>query len=1123
MEDRNNKKLLYNKINQLRLMNNLTTDIIINNLSFNERVDLLNSKEYICKLFIDKCLANDIKIFTEQDHYKNVITPVYRTSLVKLFDASEKSAVDLYMDSSNSSFLRNIKTKQGFDYLLSKLSDYDLKFFDFYGVYNLPDEVLLQYLSNDKVENNYIVDSLRDDKLKIEHLKDVERYYRISIISSLHDDDLKTQFIKPISKGNARIISSFNSDEKKEKYLTGVYKHLLKYEDIVDILISIKNEEIFKRNMHLLKPSKYNTSFFFRKSVPKDIKLNILENFIKEKDLLDCLVLFKPTEEEKYFNDLIIKKVKKIDYYTLCYTINVIYGWGIDTVKLVSNKIKQRDLKKCVKDTTEWTNFNILLILEDEELILETIRYLVRFPEYNDEYFKIFNIVANKYNLKIEHLVTLAKVFDTSVLKLVENNNIRDLINLNDDKFNKFINIFNKENLTIDKNEQNTILNSIIQRRFRIENANVYNIYNSIIEEIKSGKTDQVLNHMNDIFSKVNINKYNISIDELINGIKEDNEAIKSIFNVITNEYIILLRNKYLQISIEQENKKLMKTTYNKAELIKYLITIFTTDEMVDKIIEDVNIKELNNEEYELYNNKELMRNIISILKSRQKINFSSEMKKVLNVFNKLLSHMNIDLKSCCVSSINEIQVMEPNTASNAYLLNLITLINIEKLKNRILNDKQMYFQLLEFLKKTKFIAWEKRYDEICSEADLEYDVYTVASMINNFDLFKNELGNLTLTNIIDKANLYNSDSGVYLYLFGSEDYKLLRNNPPSSPSPMDKTERLSKAALLLGKMKNRQYITIPPIDKNFELQNKKNINVLVGNTFDTINLTYGERTGACMRIGGAGNTLFELCLLDDNGFHVSFNDPDNGNLVSRVSGFRNGNTVFLNELRYSLSDEYTDTDLQEACVLFAKQLVERTKDSEYPIENVVISSYYAFEDKAKEEKELNVSNIKASFPYFYSDVSGHAIILATASNDSDFVPLKLGKNNSEKYARLRNKPKKYTGKDAGVAAGHIEVLDEYYDGIEYSEINIQKTYEETQNIIFTYAGEDWYVAIDTNGKITSYVMKNSQNPDLATKEMMSTKEIIEKKISNSVGITKKANMMNVVSDISYSLSGISR
>ena len=216
MEDRNNKKLLYNKINQLRLMNNLTTDIIINNLSFNERVDLLNSKEYICKLFIDKCLANDIKIFTEQDHYKNVITPVYRTSLVKLFDASEKSAVDLYMDSSNSSFLRNIKTKQGFDYLLSKLSDYDLKFFDFYGVYNLPDEVLLQYLSNDKVENNYIVDSLRDDKLKIEHLKDVERYYRISIISSLHDDDLKTQVIKPISKGNARIISSFNSDEKKE-------------------------------------------------------------------------------------------------------------------------------------------------------------------------------------------------------------------------------------------------------------------------------------------------------------------------------------------------------------------------------------------------------------------------------------------------------------------------------------------------------------------------------------------------------------------------------------------------------------------------------------------------------------------------------------------------------------------------------------------------------------------------------------------------------------------------------------------------------------------------------------------------------------------------------------------
>ena len=39
-----------------------------------------------------------------------------------------------------------------------------------------------------------------------------------------------------------------------------------------------------------------------------------------------------------------------------------------------------------------------------------------------------------------------------------------------------------------------------------------------------------------------------------------------------------------------------------------------------------------------------------------------------------------------------------------------------------------------------------------------------------------------------------------------------------------------------------------------------KNISINCDNT-SAINLTYGERTGACMRIGGAGRTLFDFCL----------------------------------------------------------------------------------------------------------------------------------------------------------------------------------------------------------------------------------------------------------------------
>ena len=44
-------------------------------------------------------------------------------------------------------------------------------------------------------------------------------------------------------------------------------------------------------------------------------------------------------------------------------------------------------------------------------------------------------------------------------------------------------------------------------------------------------------------------------------------------------------------------------------------------------------------------------------------------------------------------------------------------------------------------------------------------------------------------------------------------------------------------------------------------LKNGKKINIVVGNFSNIINLTYGERTGACMRIGGAGKSLFNFCL----------------------------------------------------------------------------------------------------------------------------------------------------------------------------------------------------------------------------------------------------------------------
>ena len=117
-------------------------------------------------------------------------------------------------------------------------------------------------------------------------------------------------------------------------------------------------------------------------------------------------------------------------------------------------------------------------------------------------------------------------------------------------------------------------------------------------------------------------------------------------------------------------------------------------------------------------------------------------------------------------------------------------------------------------------------------------------------------------------------------------------------------------------------------------------MHVVVGNFTHPSNLTHGERTGACMRIGGAGKSLFDFCLEDDNGFHIRFVNPKTGKFVSRVSGFRNGNTVFLNELRFSEDSEYTNKDVVEACKLIARELIEVSKESELPIDNVVVTDF---------------------------------------------------------------------------------------------------------------------------------------------------------------------------------------
>ena len=235
------------------------------------------------------------------------------------------------------------------------------------------------------------------------------------------------------------------------------------------------------------------------------------------------------------------------------------------------------------------------------------------------------------------------------------------------------------------------------------------------------------------------------------------------------------------------------------------------------------------------------------------------------------------------------------------------------------------------------------------------------------------------------------------------------------------------------------------------------------------------------MRIGGAGDTLFDFCLSNENGFHVSLNDTTTNQFVSRVSGFRNGNTVFLNQLRSSVSDKYSDQDLYEAIKAFSNLIVELTKDSDFPIKNVVISNGFAMNNHTKENENLSV-NPKDGFEYFYSDVSKDNAIFLIKTDE-----IKLGPSNTEKYDLTRKKINYYTEyDDIKNALQQIKLFDGLIKEQELFDIELYQE-DVIEQISKLYVGEDWFIALDKNNEIIAeHIIERNSKATIKAKEEIS-------------------------------------
>ncbi len=430
--------------------------------------------------------------------------------------------------------------------------------------------------------------------------------------------------------------------------------------------------------------------------------------------------------------------------------------------------------------------------------------------------------------------------------------------------------------------------------------------------------------------------------------------------------------------------------------------------------------------------------------------------------------------------------------------------------------DNEKFNALIAILNKYRFLEWGDLFEPTIKKLSLGEDTINIFNFINAFskiydnekktilrerkkliDILVEEMKkegktkeeidnyikikesepiniNITAYKILKYSTIYSSIANYYKLILGIEDFDFVKRNDQPNSAHRNAEERLQKTSEMQLKMMEFDKITIPSFIYDYETnqEQKTKLRVAVGNRADSRNLTHGERTGACMRAYGHADSLFEFCNTDPRGFHIVFTDPETNEYVSRVSGFRNGNTVFLNQLRYSTNYKYTTEDVIAACKAACEELIKRSKDSTMPIENVVASPYYAL--SLYDTQLLSESNIGKDVYTGYKDVSSNAVVLATTGENGLAVPLKLDGNNQPIYEPVRIPAKEYIGEqiteNINVLIQRITAIKEclankdnpqYYKSLDFDYETLETKF------IHVIIGQDWYVALDINGNLT--------------------------------------------------------
>ena len=164
-----------------------------------------------------------------------------------------------------------------------------------------------------------------------------------------------------------------------------------------------------------------------------------------------------------------------------------------------------------------------------------------------------------------------------------------------------------------------------------------------------------------------------------------------------------------------------------------------------------------------------------------------------------------------------------------------------------------------------------------------------------------------------------------------------------------------------------------------------------------------------------------------------------------------------MNELRNSLDSECSNEELYEVSKMLSEHLVQLSKDSELPIDNIIITSDYALEDHKGETQSLNLSpeERKKALREISFNFTDSAILLANSKKDNKIMPY-IFNDNLPIYDSVRDNVKVYYGQGAVNRMVQIRMINDIINGVSSENINIEYVGEIPDYIV---SGEDYYIA----------------------------------------------------------------